>query len=401
MPSAIALRCTDCGATYDDSQPLWACPAPAERGACGGLLTVEYAWPPSWAGRRSEVLSAGAQRPGIWRYAPFLPVRTPDCFVSLGEGSTPLVPLRRWGERHGLRRAYAKLEYVSPTGSFKDRGAACLLAKAAEWGVRRVIEDSSGNAGAAIAAYSAQAGMASDVFVPATAPEGKVRPVERVGATLHRISGSRAAVTEAAVAAVAAHRAKPGAATTAGYYAGHNVNPYFLEGMKTAAYELSEAFAFQPPDHLILPVGGGSLYVGAWRGFQEWQSWGWIASCPRLHLAQSTGCAPLVEAVQQGSADHLPIDRRPTVAGGIEVEAPPRGRLILAALRQSDGRAVAVEDAAILEHRRLLATLEGLDVEPTAAVPLAGLAALARDGVVQPDETVVALLTGSGLKDLS
>ncbi len=383
----VTLRCTSCGATYPDTEPLWAC-------VCGGLLTVDYEWPATLATDRAAALERGRQATGLWRYAHFLPLAAGSgaSSVTLGEGDTPLVPLQRWGERHGLQRVYAKLEYVSPTGSFKDRGAAVVVAKAAEWGIGRMVEDSSGNAGASIAAYSARAGIPCDIFVPAAAPTAKVRPIERCGANVRRIQGTRADVTTAALDAVDDGES---------YYAAHNLNPYFTEGMKTAAYEVLESFDYQAPDHMILPVGGGSLFVGLWRGCQEWRSWGWVQSAPRMHVAQSTGCAPLVTAYQRGSDEPAPIDRQPTVAGGIEVVAPPRGRQILNILRESAGSAVAVDDTAILAHRELLATLEGLDVEPTAAVPLAGLAALARDGVVGADETIVVCLTGSGLKDPS
>ncbi len=391
----VTLRCTSCGATYADTEPLWACIAPAAPGTCGSVLTVDYEWPAALTTDREAALEQSRNATGLWRYAHYLPLTAaPGASpVTLGEGDTPLIPLPRWGERHGLRRVYAKLEYVSPTGSFKDRGAAAVVAKAAEWGISRMVEDSSGNAGAAIAAYSARAGIACDIFVPAAAPEAKVRPIERSGANVRRIEGTRADVTAAALDAVGDGMS---------YYAAHNLNPYFTEGMKTAAYEVLESFDYQAPNHVILPVGGGSLFVGLWRGCQEWRSWGWVQSCPRMHVAQSTGCAPLVTAYQQGSNVAIkPIDRQPTVAGGIEVVAPPRGRHILSILRKSAGSAVAVDDEAILAHRTLLATLEGLDVEPTAAVPLAGLAALAREGIVGPDETVVACLTGSGLKDPS
>ncbi|MAG37501.1 MAG: threonine synthase [Dehalococcoidia bacterium] len=389
---SVTLRCTSCGATYTDAEPLWACVASATHGTCGGVLTVDYEWPSALTTEREAALEQGRNDTGIWRYAHFLPLRTPAAPVTLGEGDTPLIPLPRWGERHGLRRVYAKLEYVSPTGSFKDRGAASVVAKAAEWGISRMVEDSSGNAGAAIAAYSARAGIPCDVYVPASAPTAKVRPIERSGANVRRIEGARADVTAAALNAVG---------DGSSYYAAHNLNPYFTEGMKTAAYEVLEALGSRIPDHMILPVGGGSLFVGLWRGCQEWRSWDWVKSCPRMHVAQSTGCAPLVAAYQQGSDEPAPIDRQPTVAGGIEVVAPPRGRHILSILRESEGSAVPVDDEAILAHRALLATLEGLDVEPTAAVPLAGLAVLAQDGAVGPDETVVVFLTGSGLKDPS
>lgn len=386
----LTLRCTSCGAKYRDNEPVWACIADVNGGKCGGLLAVDYNW------RSLEIVDPRSNRPhsptglGIWRFADFLPLRVDSQRVTLGEGNTPIIPLPRWGERYGLGQVYAKLEYVSPTGSFKDRGAAVVVAKAVEWGIRRIVEDSSGNAGAAIAAYSARAGIPCDVFVPAAAPATKVRSIGRTGANVRAIQGTREAVTEAAIACID---------NESTYYAAHNVNPYFVEGMKTAAYELLEALDFQPPDHLILPVGGGSLFVGLWRGCQDWKSRGWVPFCPRIHLAQSTGCAPLVRAYHQGDEDVDCIETEPTVAGGIEVKAPPRGRDILRILRKSAGTATAVSDDAIVEHRQLLAELEGIDIEPTAAVPLAALAVLSKERIIGSDEKVVVFFTGSGLKD--
>ena len=259
----VTLRCTSCGATYADTEPLWAC-------VCGGLLTVDYEWPAAFTADRDAALERGRQATGLWRYAHFLPpTADPGASpVTLGEGDTPLVSLPRWGERHGLRRVYAKLEYVSPTGSFKDRGAAVVVAKAAQWGIGRMVEDSSGNAGASIAAYSARAGIACDIFVPSAAPTAKVRPIERSGANVRRIEGTRADVTTAALDAVDdgddarsappnSHRmCRPGASGVS-YYAAHNLNPYFTEGMKTAAYEVLESLDYQ--------AAGPHDLAGRWR----------------------------------------------------------------------------------------------------------------------------------------
>jgi threonine synthase len=326
--------------------------------------------------------------------------------VSLGEGDTPLVPLPRWGGAHGLWRVFAKLEFTNPTGSFKDRGMAVLVTAVRQQGVRRLVEDSSGNAGASAAAYAARAGLACTVFAPAGAPEAKLRQIHAYGAELVAVPGPRAAVADAAREAGRA----PGS-----YHIAHNDNPLFVVGNKTFAYELAEALADlaprpspqqaeeeeEGPWHVVVPVGGGALFCGAWQGFTEWAAAGLLprARLPRLHAAQAAACAPIVTAWEQGLAEPAPVVRRPTVCGGIEIERPARGREILAAVRASAGSAVASADDAILAERDRLARLEGIYAEPTSAAAFAGLADLARRGVVQPDALVVVAVTGSGLKD--
>jgi threonine synthase len=302
---------------------------------------------------------------------------------------TPVVELPRWGERIGLRRVYAKLEYLMPTGSFKDRGATVMVTRARELGARRVVEDSSGNAGAAVAAYAARAGLPCTIYAPAAAPEAKLVQIAAAGARLVRVPGPREAVAAAAMADTEGDA----------YYAGHNTNPYFVEGTRTIAFEIAEQFGMDPPEHLIMPVGGGSLYYGAWLGFAEWRAAGRIARTPRLHLAQAAGCAPLAAAAARGAPDAVPVERAPTIAGGVTIERPARGRLILAALTASGGSAAAVDDTAILAELHALARLEGLLCEPTSAVAFAALARLARAGVIPPDERVLVAVTGHGLKD--
>ncbi len=375
------LRCTVCDRLCDETA------LPVVCGGCGGVLVVERAAAPG-AVAGGTILSDQPSL-GLWRYAAAIRAGRQGRIVSLGEGNTPVVPLPRWGARVGLRRVYAKLEYFSPTGSFKDRGATVMVTRARELGARRLVEDSSGNAGAAVAAYAARAGLPCTIYAPAATPEAKLAQITAASAALVRVPGTREAVAAAAMA---------GAAGGA-YYAGHNTNPYFVEGTRTFAFEVAEQFGMEPPEHLIMPVGGGSLYTGAWFGFGEWYAAGRIARIPRMHIAQSTGCAPLAAAAASGADDAVPVARHPTVAGGVTIERPARGRLILTALQETNGRAAAVDDAAILDELRALAALEGLVCEPTSAVAFAALAELARRGVVGPDERVLVAVTGSGLKD--
>lgn len=331
-----------------------------------------------------------AHVPGVWRYAALLPVRDPAHVVTLGEGGTPLVSLARWGRRCGLRRVFAKLEYAGPTASFKDRGATTLVSAAVAAAATQIVEDSSGNAGAAIAAYAARAGLPCTIFAPAAAPASKLRQIGACGARLVPVEGPREAVAQAAADAARAN--------ADAYYAAHNSNPLFVEGCKTLAYELAEAFGAEAPEHVVMPVGGGALYYGTWLGLNEWLRLGWLDHLPRLHIVQADGCAPLVVAARQGLQEPAAVQRRPTVAGGIEIARAPRGRQLLAALRASGGSAVAVGDEAILGAQAELAASEGIYCEPTSAAAFAGLEELAHRGVVRPDERVVVAVTGTGLK---
>src|SRR5215216_5113874 len=235
--------------------------------------------------------------------------------LTLGEGATPVIRLDRWAAAHGLGEVFAKLEHLQPTGSFKDRGTATLVARARALGARRLVEDSSGNAGASMAAYAARAGLACTVYAPANAPLAKLRQVLAAGAELRRVEGRREDVATAAM----------GDRDGRAYYAGHNTNPYFLHGMRSFAEEAINWFAADVPEHVLMPVGGGSLYAGAWLGFAAAREQGRIRRPPALHLVQAASCAPLVAAAEQGAEDAVAIERRPTVAGGITIEQPGRG----------------------------------------------------------------------------
>jgi threonine synthase len=228
------------------------------------------------------------------------------------------------------------------------------------------------------------------LYVPASAPSEKLLQARLYGADIKPIIGSR---TDVAKAAENAWR------TTGTYYASHNLNPFFLEGMKTFAFELAEGLAWQVPDHVIFPVGGGALIVGAWKGFKELSQLGWINSLPRLHCVQSEACMPIVEAFRNGATSTTPSREGETIAGGIQIANPTRGRQVLSVLRESNGEAVEVDDQAIRRHQKELARTEGIFAEPTSCAALAGLEKLLDRGSIGHDESTVVAITGFGLKD--
>ena len=306
----------------------------------------------------------------------------------MGEGGTPTVAIRNIGERLGAERLYAKLEMMNPTGSFKDRGTAVLMSIAAESGVKEVVEDSSGNAGASVAAYAARAGIRAHIFAPASAPTAKLDQISVYGATTHLIEGNRQDVTDAAVEF---------AERNSTVYASHNLSPYFTEGTKSFAYEISDQFDGELPRHIVIPVGNGSLLIGAHIGFRELKRAGRIANIPRLHAIQASAVMPLAAAFEDESQPPPPVGS--TIAGGIAVGNPPRLRQCLHVLRDTGGSALAVEDSDILRWQRMLAREEGIFVEPTSAAAFAGVESLLESGTIQRSESIVAVATGFGLKD--
>ena len=327
--------------------------------------------------RRKDI---DASRHSVWRYARALLVGAEHA-VSLGEGWTPLVD----GHWDGAPVRF-KLEFMMPTGSFKDRGMTVMVSYLKSCGVDRVLEDSSGNAGASLSAYAAAAGLTCRILVPETASYPKIAQIAACGADVVTIAGSRQDVAEAALRQSAEI-----------FYASHNWQPFFLEGTKTLAYELWEQSGFQAPDNLVVPLGYGSNVLGADRGFAELAHTGEIAAGPRLFGVQAARCAPYEAAFRAGVEHLVPTDVGPTVAEGIATSKPTRVAEVLRAVRRSGGSIVAVEEAEIVEALRGLA-YRGLYVEPTSAVAAAGLTRLIADGSIRPHERTVLLLTGSGLK---
>ena len=321
-----------------------------------------------------------ASRHSVWRYAKALRVDSAHA-VSLGEGGTPLVA----GEWKGASVLY-KLEFMMPTGSFKDRGMTVMVSYLKSRGLDRVLEDSSGNAGASLAAYAAAAGMGCRILVPETASYPKIAQIAAGGADVVTIKGSRQDVAEAALRQSAEI-----------FYASHNWQPFFVEGIKTLAYELWEQLGFAAPDSIVVPLGYGSNVLGADVGFAELLRRGEIGRRPRIFGVQAAGCAPFAAAFQAGAERIVPTAIASTMAEGIATAKPTRVAEVLRAVRETGGSIVAVEEAEIVEALRDLAG-RGLYVEPTSAVAAAGLSRLLSSGTILPGERTVLVLTGSGLK---
>ncbi len=314
----------------------------------------------------------------LWRYAAMLPV---ERRLTLGEGGTPLVPVRL---PDGL--IWAKLEYLNPTGSYKDRGTALLVNHLLAHGVGSVVEDSSGNAGASLAAYAGASSIRARIFVPASAPAAKKRLIG-LNAELVEVDGPRSAPT------AACHEA----ARTA-VYASHAWSPLFLAGQMTCAWEIWEQMNHHAPDAIVCPVGHGGLFVGLARGFAALRAAGLIEYLPRLYAVQAAACDPVVRAWESDMDETDTAPEAPTIADGIVVNRPVHGREILAAIRDSGGLALRVDDTAITQAQTLLLQ-RGLLVEPTSAAPVAALSTVrAHAG---SGAQIVVPLTGSGLKTLS
>ncbi|ESS04438.1 MAG: L-threonine synthase [uncultured archaeon A07HR67] len=385
-PTPRALRCPDCGVTVDDR---WRC-------ECGSPL--RFADPPVPNG---EPPTPGGldTRPGQWAFEMFCAVGDdPADRVTLGEGMTPLVDADAAETSRGHTpedpwNAAFKLEYVLPTGSFKDRGATTTLTRAVELGVDRVVEDSSGNAGAAIATYAARAGIDAEVYVPAGVKESKLRAIRRAGATPVRIDGSRADVTDACVATLGSTDAdEPDPA----WYASHAWNPAFFEGTAAFAYEVAYQRGWDAPDVVVTPLGHGTLFLGAYWGFRRLHQAGWIDTVPRLYGAQAAGIAPVVRE-KHGAAAADPNGTVNDAADGIQIAEPVQMDEILEAVCETGGDVLAVTEAAgTRELDRLHAA--GFYTEPTCAVAPAALRELRERGAIDATDDVVVPLTGSGLK---
>ena len=364
--SHISFKCFECRALHTANMTTLKC------FKCGGVLDVSYTADMYYRNRGATPT----------------PLHQPANAISMGEGGTPTVAIRSLGVQLGAEQLYAKLEMMNPTGSFKDRGTAVLISIAAESGVKEVVEDSSGNAGASVAAYAARAGIRAHIFAPASAPAAKLDQISVYGATTHLIEGNRQDVTDAAMTF---------AESNSMVYASHNLSPYFTEGTKSFAYEIRDQFDDGLPQHIVIPVGNGSLLIGAHIGFRELKRAGRIANIPRLHAIQANGVMPLAAAFEDESQPPPPVGS--TIAGGIAVGSPPRLRQCLQVLRDTGGSALAVEDSDILRWQRMLAREEGIFVEPTSAAALAGVENLLANGTIQHSESIVAVATGFGLKD--
>ena len=376
-------ECPRCGATYDADTLLGVC-------RCGSPLLARYDLA---AVQRVVTPAEIARRPAdLWRYRELLPVRDPSTVVSLGEGWTPLVPVPRYGRRIRVDRLVVKDEGALPTLTFKARGAAVGVSRARELGVRHIAMPTNGNAGAAWAAYAARAGLRASIAMPRQAPSLTRREVLAAGADLHLVDGL---IGDAAAVVRALIEASDGTVFDASTLR----EPYRVEGKKTMGLEIVEQYGWRVPDVIVYPTGGGVGLIGIHKAVQELRALGWLPEGPgpRLVAVQAAGCAPVVQAFTAGERRVQPWPDARTVAFGITVPAPLGDELILDALRESDGTAVAVTDDEILAELTALALDEGMLLCPEGAAGLAGVRRLLADGWLSGDEEVVAINTGSGL----
>jgi threonine synthase len=312
--------------------------------------------------------------------------------VTLGEGDTGLLQVRRLGERHGLRRLFLKDEGTNPTGTFKARGMAVAVGKAAELGARSFAVASAGNAGGALAAYAARAGLEAHVFMPADAPPANQAEVVAAGGKLHLVDG---------LLDEAGRRASESASQEGWLGISTFKEPYRLEGKKTMGFEVAEAFGWTLPDVIFYPTGGGTGLVGLWKAFDELESLGWIGpERPRMVCVQAEGCAPVVRALENGSPRTRYWENAATQAPGLRVSSPYADRLILRVVRESRGGGVAVTDGEILRAQEELARAEGIFACPEGAATLAGLLRWVDEKKVEAGERILLLNTGSGVKTL-
>jgi threonine synthase len=371
------LHCTACGATDTADGLRTVC-------RCGQPWLVRY---PHRDWRSLRPADLGPDH-GMWRYRAFLPLTPSQAPVTLGEGGTPLLPLPRAGAALGVPRLWLKDEAGNPTGSFKARGLAAAITRATAAGATRFVLPTAGNAGVAASAYAARAGVSARVYAPETTPPTILSQIRWFGGDLHLLPGHIGDCGKAA---------RQYAAETGATDLSTLREPYRIEGKKTLGLEIAEQLGWSFPDAILYPTGGGTGLIGMWKAFNELRDAGWVrGSLPRMFSVQSAGCAPIVRAYQAGAAQAEPWTDPATVASGLRVPGPLGDRLILEAVRQSGGGAVAVTDEALWEAARRFSAMEGLDLSPEGGATFAALAQLIADGTLARDARVVVCNTGAG-----
>jgi len=377
------LECPLCARHFDSDRVIGLCPH------CSRPLLARYDLDAVRKMQRAEVL---ADDQSMWRFRALLPVRDEQSILSLGEGGTPLLSASRLGEQLGLENLLIKEESLNPTGSFKARGLSAAISRAKELGVRTVLIPSAGNAGSAAAAYAARAGIKALIYMPSDIPPVFVAECRAFGAEVILVDGL---ITDCG------RRAAEDAARPGGLDLATLKEPYRLEGKKTLGFEIAEALGWALPDVIVYPTGGGTGLVGMWKAFDEMAALGWIGEKrPRMVAVQAEGCAPIPRAFQEGKELAEPWTQASTAALGLRVPQAVGDFLILRAIRESRGTALAVSDQAIREGQRLLAGLEGILACPEAGATVAALRLLSKQAWISPDETVVIFNTGTGLKYL-
>jgi threonine synthase len=352
------------GKYYSINEPIWKSPD-------GQLLSLAFE-----AQFNLEAISKRA--PNLWRYREAIPIFNDNNIVSFQEGFTPLLWIDFEGKKVGIKQ-----EQLFSTGSYKDRGATVLMSKIKELGIQKIIQDSSGNAGCAIAAYAAAANIHCTIYLQKDTSPAKIAQMQAYGASIEYINGTREDVAKAAF--IVAQQT---------YYASHSWNPFFFEGTKTFAYEVCEQLGWKAPDSIVLPAGNGTLIMGCYIGFMDLLKVGIITKMPKLIAIQSEWCAPLAKAFKQGETDAEIVKTGITLAEGIAIAQPIRGSQILDNVRQSKGNFITVTESEIKAAWKICAQ-KGFYIEPTSAATIAGLLKYMEG---YPHENIVSLFSGHGLK---
>jgi threonine synthase len=376
------LECGKCSQTYDANQLMNLCPA------CGKPLLARYDLKKAAQTLTKEALK---ERPAsLWRYEEVLPVQRDDARIMLGEGWTPLICAGTLGNEIGCPNTLIKDESLNPTGSFKARGLVMAVSRAYELGAKELAIPSAGNAAGAMSAYAAAAGLPAHVFMPADVPMTFRVECAQLGANVTLVDGL---ITDCGV------KVREGAQQYGWFDVSTLKEPYRIEGKKTMGYEIAEQLGWTLPDVIIYPTGGGTGLIGMWKAFAEMEEMGLIGSKrPRMVTVQSTGCAPMVRAFEEGTEFAEMWKGARTVADGLRVPAAVGDFLILNALRESNGTAISIPDEEMIHYAKVMGKHTGIFPAPEGAATLAAQIHLLEQGWIKPSETVVLFNTGTGLK---
>ena len=376
----LQVECSRCGENFPPDKALTVCTK------CGGALLFRYDLQ-----RVANTVSKDALKnrsDSFWKFIELLPLSSAESIVSLGEPYTPLLQLTQ-DSVEAMKNVYIKDDGRLPTGTFKARGMAVAVSKLKEFGVHRIAVPSAGNAAAALAAYGTRAGLEVYVFMPKDVPETILKECIYLGAKVYLVNGS---INDAGEI-VKQFEPKYG-----WFSISTNKQPYRVEGYKAMAFEIAEQFNWDPPDSIIFPTGGGEGVIGLWKGFKELTDIGWTEKTPRIIMVQSTSCAPLVKAfINNQSEVKEPWQKAHTIATGLNVPYPYASYLVLRALRETNGKATAVEDTEIISSMKTLLR-KGIYACPEAAATLAVLEKLKDQNAFDPDETILLYLTGNATK---
>ena len=359
--------CLNCNKSIKPNPHILTCPEPN----CNGVFEIVY----------TNINTKSPQET-------LIPLSNISNLTDLGQGNTPIVRLNTLSYDLGINNIYAKLEYMNPTGSFKDRGSAMMISALTEFGINEIVEDSSGNAGASISAYSACSKIKSHIFVPENSPKNKVAQIQLYGSIVHKIPGPR---DNAAIAAIkySEENSIP--------YSSHNLSPFFIEGTKSFGHEVIEYFNNKQPDHILFPVGNGSLLIGSYKAYEEIKKINPNIKIPKHHGIQTESIPPIIEIFSNNTWS--PEQAKTTLANGIAILNPPRKYQSVNVMKKTNGQGIKVSDESILKWQKKLAKKDGIFAEITSAAVLSGLDKLIKQKIILPGDNVLLPITGFGLKD--